>query len=533
MEIELFDTTLRDGTQSEGLSLSVEDKLRISRLLDSFGVHFIEGGWPASNPKDSEFFRHARKLHLKKAKMTAFGSTRKAGGRAEDDLNLRGLLEAETPAVAIFGKSWILHVTKVLGTTPEENLNMIKDSVSFLKKHGKEVVYDAEHFFDGFRADRAYALKAVRAAAEAGADWVALCDTNGGSLPSWVTEVVNAVKAEIPGTRLGIHTHNDGELAVANALAAVEAGCTQVQGTINGYGERCGNANLVSVIPALQLKMGHHCVSEENLSRLTELSRAVSEIANMRPDPHAPYVGVSAFAHKGGVHVAAVEKVAQSYEHISPERVGNLRKVVVSELSGRVNVRVRAQEIGLDVTGVVEASVLARIKDLENRGYQFEAAEGTFELLVRRNQQGYAAPFELLDVVVIGERRRGHGEMFSEATVKLRVGAQVVHEVAEGQGPVHALDRALRKALEPHYPTLRDVRLADYKVRILDPESATGAKTRVLLEGALGEERWNTIGVSSNIIEASCEALVDSLELHLLRAREDKGAAVAAAEAVS
>jgi 2-isopropylmalate synthase len=521
MEIQLFDTTLRDGTQSEGLSLSVEDKLKISRILDNFGVHFIEGGWPASNPKDSEFFRRARSLNLRHAKMTAFGSTRRAGGRAEDDNNLRGLLDADTPAVAIFGKSWVLHVTRVLGTTPEENLAMIRDSVSFLKSHGKEVVYDAEHFFDGFRADRAYALKAVRTAAEAGADWVALCDTNGGSLPSWVREVVLAVKAEIPATPLGIHTHNDGELAVANALAAVEAGCTQVQGTVNGYGERCGNANLISVVPALQLKMGHTCVADEQLGRLTELSRAVSEIANLNPDPHAPYVGVSAFAHKGGVHVAAVEKVAASYEHIAPERVGNLRKVVVSELSGRVNVRLRAAEMGLDVQGG-EPAVLARIKDLESKGYQFEAAEGTFELLVRRSRADYVRPFDLLDVVVIAERRQGHGEMFSEATVKLKVGDTLVHEVAEGDGPVHALDRALRKALEPFYASLRDVRLADYKVRILDPQSATGAKTRVLLEAAHDEERWSTIGVSQNIIEASAEALADSLELHLLRARDAK-----------
>jgi 2-isopropylmalate synthase len=396
---------------------------------------------------------------------------------------------------------------------------MIRDSVAFLKSHGKEVVYDAEHFFDGFRADRGYALEAVRAAAKAGADWVALCDTNGGSLPSWVSEVVEAVKAEIPGTPLGIHSHNDGELAVANALAAVEAGCTQVQGTINGYGERCGNANLVSIVPALQLKMGHHCVPDESLVRLTELSRAVSEIANMRPDPHAPYVGVSAFAHKGGVHVAAVEKVAASYEHIPPERVGNLRKVVVSELSGRVNVRVRAAEMGLDAQGT-EPAVLARVKELESKGYQFEAAEGSFELLVRRSQAGYVRPFEILDVVVIAERRGGEGEMFAEATVKVRVGEQVVHEVAEGDGPVHALDRALRKALEPLYPGLGDVRLADYKVRILDPESATAAKTRVLIEGAREEERWSTIGVSQNIIEASCEALADSLELYLARARD-------------
>jgi 2-isopropylmalate synthase len=521
MEIQLFDTTLRDGTQGEGLSLSVEDKLKIARLLDQFGVHFIEGGWPASNPKDSEFFRRALGLGLRRAKLTAFGATRKAGGRAEEDANLRGLLEAETPAVAIFGKSWLLHVRRVLGTTPEENLAMIGDSVAFLKRHGKEVVYDAEHFFDGFRADREYALEAVKAAAEAGADWVVLCDTNGGSLPSWVREVVETVGEALPKTALGIHTHNDGEMAVANALAAVEAGCTQVQGTINGYGERCGNANLVSLVPALQLKLGRPCVPEESLARLTELSRAVAEIANMRPDPHAPYVGASAFAHKGGVHVAAVEKVAASYEHVPPERVGNLRKVVVSELSGRVNVRLRAAEMGLDVEGA-EPQILARIKERESRGYQFEAAEGSFELLVRRSRPGYRPPFEILDVVVIAERRRGHGEMFSEATVKLRAGSRVVHEVAEGDGPVHALDRALRKALEPLYPSLREVRLADYKVRILDPESATGAKTRVLIEGAREEERWSTIGVSKNIIEASCEALADGFELHLLRMGEGK-----------
>ncbi len=519
MQITLFDTTLRDGTQSEGLSLSVEDKLKIARLLDGFGVHFIEGGWPASNPKDAEFFTRAKSLHLKHAKLTAFGATRKANGRAEDDANLRGLIEAETPAVAIFGKSWVLHVTKVLGTTPEENLAMIRDSVAFLKKNGKEVVYDAEHFFDGYRADPAYALATVTAAAEAGADWVALCDTNGGSLPSFVRDVVQTVRATIPGTPLGIHSHNDGELAVANALAAVEAGCTQVQGTINGYGERCGNANLVSVVPALQLKLGHRCVSDESLARLTDVSRAVAEIGNMRPDPYQPYVGVSAFAHKGGVHVAAVEKVKASYEHIAPESVGNLRKVVVSELSGRVNVRVRAAEMGVDVADA-EKAVLARIKELESEGYQFEAAEGSFELLARRARAGYVPAFEILDVVVIAERRRGHGEMFSEATVKLKVGDQVAHQVAEGEGPVHALDRALRKALEPLYPGLRDVRLADYKVRILDPESATGAKTRVLIEAAREEARWSTIGVSQNIIEASCEALADSLELYLLREAE-------------
>jgi 2-isopropylmalate synthase len=522
MEISLFDTTLRDGTQGEGVSLSVEDKLRIARLLDEFGVRFVEAGWPASNPKDAEFFRRARGLRLRGAKLTAFGSTRKARGRAGQDANLLGLLEAGTPAVAIFGKSWLLHVRRVLGTTPEENLAMIRDSVAFLKGHGKEVVYDAEHFFDGFRDDPGYALATLSAAAEAGADWVALCDTNGGSLPGWVAEAVRRVRHALPGTKLGIHTHDDGALAVANALAAVEAGCTQVQGTINGYGERCGNANLVSLVPALQLKLGLRCVPDASLGRLTELSRAVAEIANMRPDPYAPYVGACAFAHKGGVHVAAVEKLAASYEHVAPESVGNRRKVVVSELSGRVNVRLRAAELGLEAAGA-EPALLARIKELESRGYQFEAAEGSFELLVRRNAPGYVAPFEVLDVAVLAERRHGRERMLAEATVKLRVGQRLVHEVADGDGPVHALDRALRKALEPFFPSLREVRLADYKVRILDPEAATGARTRVLIEGARGEARWSTIGVSRNIIEASCEALADGLELHLLRQAEAQG----------
>jgi 2-isopropylmalate synthase len=519
MNIQLFDTTLRDGTQSEGLSLSVEDKLKIARLLDGFGIHFIEGGWPGSNPKDVEFFRRARTLSLKHAKLTAFGSTRRAGVRAEDDPNLRAMVEAGTPVCCIFGKSWTLHVTKVMNIALEENLAMIADSVAFLKKHGKEVVYDAEHFFDGFRADPDYALAAARAAADAGADWFTMCDTNGGSLPGFIAHAVAAVKAAIPRP-LGIHTHNDSDVAVANALAAVEAGCTQVQGTINGWGERCGNANLISIIPALQLKMEHHCVPDENLARLTELSRIISEIANIRPRAHAPYVGSSAFAHKGGAHVAAIEKVTASYEHIPPERVGNRRHIVVSELSGRGNVRVRSIELGVDAKGN-EKELVARVKELESRGYQFEAADGSFELLVRRSQPGYVAPFDVLDIVVISERRLGN-EMFAEATVKLKIGQEIVHTVAEGSGPVHALDGAFHKALNGFYPLLKEVHLADYKVRILDPEAATGAKTRVLLEAARGQtnERWSTIGVSQNIIEASAEALADALELPLVRARD-------------
>jgi len=519
-QIYLFDTTLRDGTQSEGLSLSVEDKLKIAALLDGFGVHYVEGGWPGSNPKDADFFQRARSLALRRAKLVAFGATRKAGVRAEDDPNLRALVAAETPAVSLFGKSWTLHVRHVLETTPEENLAMIAESVGWLKGRGKEVIYDAEHFFDGYRADPAYALSTLRAAAQAGADWIVLCDTNGGSLPGWVADVTADVRRALP-TPLGIHSHNDGELAVANALAAVEAGCRQVQGTINGYGERCGNANLVSIIPALQLKMGLSAVPPESLARLTELARSVSEIANLNPDAHAPYVGASAFAHKGGVHVAAVEKLAASYEHVPPEIVGNRRHVVVSELSGRGNVRVKADEMGVATDGR-ERELLARVKELENEGYQFEAAEGSFELLVRRRQPDYVPPFELLDVVVVAQRRRGEA-MIAEATVKLRVGPETVHTAAEGDGPVHALDRALRKALLPHYPALADVRLADYKVRILDPQAATGAKTRVLIEAARGEERWSTLGVSKNIIEASGQALADSLELPLLRAAVGAG----------
>ncbi|HVR03458.1 MAG TPA: citramalate synthase, partial [Polyangia bacterium] len=486
MNIHLFDTTLRDGTQSEGLSLSVEDKLKIAKVLDAFGIHFIEGGYPGSNPKDIEFFRRAKTLLLKHAKLTAFGSTRKAGGRASDDANLRALVDAETPVVCIFGKSSTLHVTRVLETTLEENLAMIGDSVAFVKGRGREVVYDAEHFFDGYRLDPAYALATLKAAADAGADWVTMCDTNGGSLPSFVSEVVSLVRKHV-STRLGIHSHNDSDLAVANALAAVEAGCTQVQGTMNGWGERCGNANLISIIPALQLKMDRRCVPDESLVRLTELSRTVSEIANIRPRAHAPYVGRSAFAHKGGVHVAAVEKVSSSYEHIAPERVGNRRHIVVSELSGRGNVRMRASELGVDSSGN-EHAVVKRIKELENEGYQFEAAEGSFELLTRRSQPDYVAPFEVLDIVVISEQRRGNG-MFAEATVKVRIGDEVVHTVAEGMGPVHALDGAFHKALNPAFPLVREVHLVDYKVRILDPEAATGAKTRVLIEAARGEER--------------------------------------------
>ena len=515
MQIALFDTTLRDGTQSEWLSFSVEDKIKIARLLDGFGVRYIEGGYPGANPKDEEFFRRASELKLKQARLTAFGSTRRTGSTAANDANLQALVRAGTPAVAIFGKTWLLHVTDVLKTTPEENLAIIADSVSFLKQHGHEVIFDAEHFFDGFRADRSYALAAVHAAAQAGADWIALCDTNGGNLPSTVAEIVREAK-KVLTVPLGIHAHNDSDLAVANSLAAVEAGCTMVQGTLNGWGERCGNANLMSVIPALQLKMGLACIPEENMERLTEVSRTASEIANLRPRAHAPYVGSSAFAHKAGAHVAAVAKSPVTFEHIPPEKVGNDRRIVVSELSGRGNIRVRAAELGVELRGN-EADLVARIKELENQGYQFEAADGSLELMLRRTQPGYSEPFEVLDVVVISQRRSG-SDMFIEATVKIKVGDEVSHVVAEGSGPVDAMDRAFHKALDHHFPILRQIHLCDFKVRILDPESATAAVTRVLVESSLGSDRWSTIGVSQNIIEASCEALKDALELPLVRA---------------
>ena len=515
MQIALFDTTLRDGTQSEGLSFSVEDKIKIARLLDGFGVRYIEGDYPGANPKDEEFFRRASELNLKQARLTAFGSTRRTGSTAANDANLQALVKAATPAVAIFGKTWLLHVTDVLKTTPEENLAIISDSVSFLKQNGREVIFDAEHFFDGFRADRSYALAAVHAAAQAGADWIALCDTNGGNLPSTVAEIVREAK-KVLTVPLGIHAHNDSDLAVANSLAAVEAGCTMVQGTLNGWGERCGNANLMSVIPALQLKMGLACIPEENMERLTEVSRTASEIANLRPRAHAPYVGASAFAHKAGAHVAAVAKSPVTFEHIPPEKVGNDRRIVVSELSGRGNIRARAAELGVELRGN-EADLVARIKDLENQGYQFEAADGSLELMLRRTQPGYVEPFEVRDVVVISQRRSS-SDMFVEATVKIKVGDEVSHVVAEGSGPVDAMDHAFHKALDHHFPLLRQIHLCDFKVRILDPESATAAITRVLVESSLGSERWSTIGVSQNIIEASCEALKDALELPLVRA---------------
>lgn len=512
--VYLYDTTLRDGVQRKGLSFSLDDKVKVAQLLDSFRVPYIEGGWPGSNPKDAEFFRQMRANPLKHSTVVAFGCTRKVGVRAQDDLNLRALLDAGTRAAAIVGKTWSLHVEEVLKTDLEENLNMIADSVRFLKQQGREVIFDAEHFFDSFMTAPDYAVKVAAAAVEAGADWIVLCDTNGRCLPSDVQKVVASMMKAVPAC-YGVHCHNDMELAVANSIAAVEAGVRMVQGTINGYGERCGNANLVSLMPTLKLKMGYECVRESDLKKLTDLSRTVSEIANLNPDPCAAYVGSSAFAHKAGLHVAAVERVAGSYEHVDPALVGNRRQVIVSELSGRGNIRMLANEVGVGVVGT-EANVLAKVKEMEGNGYQFENAEGTVELLMRRAAPGYVAPFEIVDMMVVVSDRNRAGTS-AEAMVKVTVGNERFHTASEGRGPVHALDLALRKALTPSYPHIEDVRLADYKVRILDPEQATDAMTRVIIEATSGDERWWTVGCSQNIIDASCQALADSLELYLAR----------------
>jgi 2-isopropylmalate synthase len=521
MQILLYDTTLRDGTQREGLSLSSEDKLKIARELDAFGVHYIEGGWPGSNPKDAAFFRTVQEAPLSQARVAAFGSTRKPASRCDTDANIQALVEAQTPVVTLVGKSWTLHVEKVLETTLDENLEMIRDSVAYFKALDKEVVYDAEHFFDGFAAEPAYTLATLDAAFRAGADWLVLCDTNGGALPHQVAAAVEAVRAHLgPDAQLGIHTHNDGALAVANALAAVQAGCRQVQGTINGYGERCGNMDLIPAVANLQLKLGCECVAPEQLRKLSNLSGFVAAVANLNRDHHAPFVGQSAFAHKGGIHVAAIAKVEESYQHIDPTLVGNEKRIVVSELSGRGNILMRAEELGLKLNGK-EKSVVQRIKDLENRGFQFEAAEGSFEMLIRRSDPDYRPPFELLDFT-IGIEKRGGNEVYSQATVRVRVGEELMHTAADGDGPVNALDQAIRKALLPHYPQLAEVKLADFKVRIVDEHLGTAATPRVHIETARRDERWSTMGASHNIIEASWMALWDSLELPLLRDMEQE-----------
>jgi 2-isopropylmalate synthase len=522
--VELYDTTLRDGAQSEGISFSVVDKLNIAQKLDELGIHYIEGGWPGSNPKDAEFFEKARQLKLKKAKLVVFGSTRRRNTKAEKDKNLTMLTSAGVKVATIVGKSSELQVAQVLETSLEENLNMVADSIKYLKSKGLTVFFDAEHFFDGFKANPEYSLKVVEVAAQAGADVVVLCDTNGGAMPPEVTNAVSAVKKQtrVP---LGIHAHNDGELAVANSLAAVSAGVTQVQGTINGYGERCGNANLCSIIPALKLKMGIDCISDEQLAKLTEVAHYVSEAANLAPNPFSPYVGASAFSHKAGYHMDGMTKWADAYQHIDPQKVGNLQRTVVSELSGKRNIVYKAKEVGVDLSSSSKETqeLLQRVKLLESRGFQYDNAEASFELLIHRAKPDYRPPFELVDFMVVVERRRrppsqkSPEEMLSEAILKVKVEGEVIHTAAEGNGPVNALDQALRKALLQFYPSIASVKLVDYKVRILEESIGTGALVRVLIESTDGVDEWRTVGGSTNIIEASWLALADSLEYWLLK----------------
>ena len=522
--MDLYDTTLRDGSQSEGISFSVEDKLTIARRLDELGIRFIEGGWPGSNPKDAEFFELARSLDLKQAQIAAFSSTRRADIAVDKDPNIQTLLDSEAPVVTLVGKSSELHVTKVLETSLEENLNMIADTVAYLKEHGRTVFYDAEHFFDGYKDNPEYALQTLKVAAQAGAACIILCDTNGGSLPHEVTAIVEKVRRAVDSP-LGIHAHNDGELAVANSLAAVAAGAVHVQGTINGLGERCGNANLVSVIANLKLKLGVDCVTDEQLRRLKDVALFVSEKANRAPDPFQPFVGESAFSHKGGLHASAVAKVESSYQHIEPEKVGNAKRVTVSELAGRSNVLAKANDLGIDVApykGVVK-KVVDQIKTLESQGYAFEAAEASFELLLRRALPDYQQPFELVDFMVLVERRRrapskeNGEETLSEAMVKVKVDGVTLHTAAEGDGPVNALDEALRRGLVQFYPGLSKVSLADYKVRIIDEHRGTESVVRVLIDSTDGERHWSTVGSSTNIIDASWTALADSMEYWLLK----------------
>lgn len=514
--IRLYDTTLRDGAQMEGVSLSVEDKLKILRRLDDFGFHYVECGYPGSNPKDAEFFRRLHEVELKKAVPVAFGSTRKAMIGTDKDRGLEELLRAETRAVCIVGKTWELHVRTALRTQLDENLYMIADTVDFIKAGDREVIYDAEHFFDAYKSNARYAMETVKAAVEAGADWVCLCDTNGGTLPSDIREIMRAVRDEI-GVPMGIHAHNDGECAVANSLVAVEEGAVMVQGTINGYGERCGNANLCSIIPALALKMDLPSVPGDSLRSLTELSHFVSEIVNIKPDSHQPYVGQKAFAHKGGMHVSAVTREPETYEHIKPELVGNMQHIEVSELSGKSTIIIKGKELGRDLTQSPEKvqEILEKIKEMEHRGYHFEAADGSFELLMRRHLGMSKIFFRLESFRVIMEKRED-GKVVTEATIKVHVRGKRIIATAEGNGPVNALDGALRLAIGRAYPELDDIYLDDYKVLILNPEKATAAITRVLIESGDGEKTWGTIGLSENIIEASWEALVDSIEYGLL-----------------
>ena len=515
--LEIYDTTLRDGAQAEDVWFSVEDKVRVAQKLDELGVHFIEGGWPGANPKDVDFFRIAKTIPFKHAKLVAFGSTRRASNAPQNDPTLKSLLEAGTGIVTLFGKSWTLHVTDALGISLKKNLDLIEDSVAFLKNHKREVFYDAEHFFDGYKANPEYALSTLTRAQEAGAVRLILCDTNGGTMPWEIKKIVTEVIREV-NVPLGIHAHNDAEMAVANSLIAIEQGVIQVQGTINGIGERCGNASLSSIIPNLNLKMKHEAITPGRLRRLREVSHYVAEIANLVPNTHQPYVGDSAFAHKGGVHIDAVRKNPMTYEHIRPDAVGNRQRMLVSDHAGKSSLAGKAEEfhIKLRKDSPKTRELLATLKELENQGYQFEGAEGSFELLMRRVLGTHTPSFELMGFRVIVEKRRADEEPISEATVMVKVGTVIEHQVAVGTGPVDALDHALRKALEKFYPELQEVKLLDYKVRVLAGNQGTASRVRVLIESGDQKEKWGTVGVSENIMEASWQALADSIEYKML-----------------
>jgi 2-isopropylmalate synthase len=517
MRIQTFDTTLRDGTQGEAVSFSVDDKLQIVQKLDELGIDFIEGGWPGSNPKDKEFFTRARDLQLRHARLTAFGSTRFAKNAVEQDPNVRALLEAATPAVSIFGKSWDLHTQRALGITEDENLKLISETVAYLKAHGREVIYDAEHFFDGFQSNPEFAMRTLEAAKSAGADVLCLCDTNGGTITNRLVEIIAEVRKRFDGV-LGIHTHNDSDMAVANAIAAVEAGCTHVQGCFNGYGERCGNANLCSVIANLELKLGHTTIGRDNLPKLTATARFIAELANLPLRGDQPYVGHSAFAHKGGVHVSAILKHSATYEHVTPETVGNRQRVLLSDLSGRGNVLYKLKQHGLEdrLDAGARRQLLDRIKLMEYQGYELEASEGTFELLVR---EALHPNFNLFEVAAfdVTTRMIGPDDTLTTATVALKIQEAVHTASATGNGPVHALDLCLRQCLAAVYPSVLDVRLTDYKVRVLEPKKGSAAKVRVLVEWSDHKRSWATVGVSDNVIEASWRALLDAIRLELMR----------------